>query len=79
MFFVFVFNSFPLIHFIYYLNRSITIKVDSTYLLAINHHHVAYMSCGGRRTTDIEITSPPLSRLRYIRRHLLRVRYAVNV
>ena len=41
-------------HFIYYINRSIATKVDSTYW-AIDQQHTAYMSCGESwaRTRDV--------------------------
>ena len=41
-------------HFIYYINRSIATKVDSTYLV-IGQQHTAYMSYGKRwaRTRDL--------------------------
>ena len=42
-------------HFIYYINRSIATKVDSTYLGYIDQQHNAYMSCGESwaRTRDV--------------------------
>ena len=39
---------------VYYINKSIAAKVDSTYL-AIDQQHTAYMSCGERwaRSRDV--------------------------
>ena len=54
VFFISIVLKFGAMHFIYYINRSIATKVDSTYL-GYDQRHNAYMSCGESwaRTRDV--------------------------
>ena len=57
------FKMFGAMHFIYYINRSITTKVDSTYW-AIDQQHmerICLVASGGRELVTFRSLSPTLS------------------
>ena len=75
---------FSAMHFIYYINRSIATKVDSSCLEYSQTAHNVYMSYGNRwaRTSDMEITSPTFTRHRHTNRHMsssTNINYLVHV
>ena len=63
-------QMFGAVHFIYCINSSIATKVDSTYVGYLTTAHNVYVF-GDRwaRTSDIEITSPTLTRHCHTSRH----------
>ena len=60
---------FGAMHFNYYINRSMILKVDSTYL-GIDQQHITYMSLttGGREPVILRSQNPTLTRHRHTSR-----------